>query len=268
MPCSHAVGLISTAVEMHFVRTASPTDEPTVVRPREFGVKYDLESHAPSRSLFLTSNVDGKRNRELYRASLDAPSTWQPVTAPSGPVLAHSMARSVDYVQVFDSFLAATGRANGFTKIWLVPISAVGRATADATPMDFDEEACECGLASNRLFATGGKLRVSYTSMTTPQSLLEHDVASGAFELLKRRPVPNYDASKYATRQMLVTARDGETIPITLFWRPDAIRGGDGAPAPLHPYGCRPRRDPTRARYVPDGQGRDNYIIRAGLSSA
>ena len=52
-------------MEAHVVPTASPTDAPAVVRAREFGVKYDLESHAPSRSIFLTSNIDGKRNREL-----------------------------------------------------------------------------------------------------------------------------------------------------------------------------------------------------------
>jgi len=224
-------------MEAHIVPTATPTTPPTLVRARQFGVKYDLESHAPSRSLFLTSNVDGKRNRELFRASLDAPSVWQPVIASSGPVLAHSAARSLDYVQVFDGFLAATGRAGGFTKIWIVPIDSDGRATADATPMAFEAEACECGLASNKLFATEGKLRVQYTSMTTPPSLLEYDVPTGTFALLKQKPVPNYDASKYATRQMRVTARDGATVPVTLFWRPDAIDGGEGAPAPLHLYG-------------------------------
>ena len=219
-------------MEMHFVPTASPTDAPTVVRPREFGVKYSAESHAPSRSLFLTSNVDGKRNRELFRASLDAPSAWQPVLAPSGPVLTHSAAQSLDYVHVFDRFLAVDGRAGGFTKVWIVPLGTDGSATADAEPMRFAQEACECGLASNKLFASDGKLRVEYSDMTTPQSLFEYDVSASAFRLLKEKPVPNYDASKYATRQMRITARDGEAIPVTLFWRPDALKDGEGAPAP------------------------------------
>ena len=237
-------------MEAHFVPTASPTDTPTVIRPREFGVKYDMESHAPSKSLFLTSNIDGKRNRELFRASLDRPSKWTPVVAPNGkPVLTHSRSRSLDYVQCFDGFLAATGRANGFTKIWLVPLAPDGTAKSDMCPIIFEEEACECGLSSksNQLFDADGKLRVSYTSMTTPPSLLEYDVKSGtssspsasssAFKLLKQKPVPNYDATKYATKQMKVTARDGETIPVTLLWRPDAMKGGEGTPAPLHLYG-------------------------------
>lgn len=230
--------------EMLLVPTASPTDAPRVVRPREFGVKYDLGSHAPSRSLFLTSNVDSKRNRDLYRASLDRPSEWSPVCTPSGaPVLAHSMERSLDAVDTFDGFLACSGRAGGFTKIWLVQLDSGGSATGGAEAMRFADEACEASIASNPLFDSRGLLRVTYTSMTTPVSLLEHDVRSGATTQLKQQPVPNYDASKYRTKQMRVTARDGESVPVTLLWRPDAVPVGAGGasskselpgPAPLH----------------------------------
>jgi len=128
-------------MEMHFIPTASPTDTPTVVRPRQFGVKYDAESHAPSRSLFLTSNVDGKRNRELLRASLDAPSQWEPIASPGGSgacVLSHCDERSVDYVQAFKDFLAVSGREGGFTKIWIVQLDGSGAATAEAAPIVFD----------------------------------------------------------------------------------------------------------------------------------
>ena len=228
-------------MEMHFIPTSSPTDQPKIVRPREFGVKYDVESHAPSKSLFLTYNVDGKRNRELYRASLEQPSNWQPVKSPAGQVLAHSMDRSLDYVHVFHDFLACSGRAGGFTKIWIVPLGEGGAASSAAKAMVFDEEACCSHIASNELFDTKGKLRVSYTSMVTPNSLFDYDVASGSFQLLKQQPVPNYDTSKYATKQMTVTARDGESVPVTLLWRPDAMGNGASAanpgPAPLHLYG-------------------------------
>ena len=38
-------------------------DAPALVRPRQFGVRYDADSHAPSGSLLLTSNADGKVNK-------------------------------------------------------------------------------------------------------------------------------------------------------------------------------------------------------------
>lgn len=238
-------------MEVHFVPTTSAADRPRIVRPREYGVKYDVESHAPSRTLFLTSNVHGKRNRALYRASLEAPSDWQPVTLPATgeQILPNSMERSLDDVMVFHDFLACSGRAGGFTKIWICPLDArTGAPTADAKAMTFEEEACEVHIASHRLFDTQGKLRVAYTSMITPDSLLEFEVASGASappKLLKQRPAPNFDASKYRTMQLSVTARDGEKVPVTLLWRPDALDIRDAAatssakpgPAPLHLYG-------------------------------
>uniref|UniRef100_A0A7S0Q3P3 Prolyl endopeptidase n=1 Tax=Coccolithus braarudii TaxID=221442 RepID=A0A7S0Q3P3_9EUKA len=227
-------------MEAHIVPTDSPTTAPKVVRPREFGVKYDLDSHAPSRTLFLTSNVDGKRNRELFTASLDTPSQWSPLLSSGSQVLAHSADRSLEYAYAFKDFLAVSGRAEGFQKLWIVKLGEDGRATSTAQPMVFDEEACSLsGIASaNQLFDPNAKLRLSYESMTTPVSLLEYDVAAATYSLLKQQPVPNYDKSKYTSKRYVVTARDGEKVPVTLLWRPDALSSpmGDG-PNPLHLYG-------------------------------
>ena len=74
--------------EISFVPAATPTATPTLIRPRQYGVRYDVDSHAPSRSLYLTSNADGLVNRQLYVASLDAPAAWQPLSSGGAPVLA------------------------------------------------------------------------------------------------------------------------------------------------------------------------------------
>ena len=84
--------------EISFVPAATPTATPTLIRPRQYGVRYDVDSHAPSRSLYLTSNADGLVNRQLYVASLDAPAAWQPLSSGGAPVLAHSDTRSLDSV--------------------------------------------------------------------------------------------------------------------------------------------------------------------------
>ena len=55
---------------MFFVPAATPTAAPTLIRPRQFGVRYDVDSHAPSRSLLLTSNAGNhQRTRRLEPAS-------------------------------------------------------------------------------------------------------------------------------------------------------------------------------------------------------
>ena len=47
---------------------------------------------------------------------------------------------------------------------------------------------------------------------TQATELLEYDVPAASFKLLRQKPVPNYDSSKYASRRVQVTARDGESV--------------------------------------------------------
>jgi len=229
--------------EVHFIETASLEASPTLIRARQYGVRYDVASHAPSRSLFLTSNVDDKKNRELFVATLDAPSVWNPVVSSGTQVLAHSSSRSIDRIDAFSGFLAIAGREDGFTQLWVVPLLANSTlADSDVHRMAFDADAFEASLASNKLFEPDGKLRVQYSSMISPAALLEYDIVNHKYETLKVKPVPNYDASLYQTKQMKVTARDGVAIPVTLLWRPDKVgnamdEGSGGAPCHLYGYG-------------------------------
>ena len=54
-----------------------------------------------------------------------------------------------------------------------------------------------------------------------------YDVAARTYDTLKVTPVPEYDPSLYETSRLEVTARDGEKVPVTLLWRPDALGSGD-----------------------------------------
>jgi len=232
--------------EIAFIPTSTPDAPPTTVRSRQFGVRYDIDSHAPSRSLFLTTNADGHKNRQLRIASLDAPSEWRAVTSavtsavPSagGEVLAPSPSRSIDGVAVFDSFVAVDGREEGFTQLWVVPIdSGTGQVSGEEHRLRFDETSFTASLDSNRLFTPDGTLRISYSSMTTPRTLFEYEVNGRSYETLKRTPVPEYDPALYATRRLEVSARDGELVPLTLLWRRDKVIEGTASPCHLYGYG-------------------------------
>lgn len=248
------ISTVSTETdERRFLPTASPEAEPTLVRAREWGVKYDLTSHAPSGRLFVATNANGSVNRDLRVASLAAPSAWRPLVSADGggaeaAVLPHSEERSIDEVTAFDTFLAVEGRENGFTQVWLVPLdgaeaepSTKGEscsAAGEAHRVRFEADAftVEVWPSQNRLFASGGKLRVQYSSMVSPRALLEYDVSARESVRLRQVPVPNYEPSLYATRTMEAVARDGVTIPITLLWRKDSASPEAGA-APTHLYG-------------------------------
>lgn len=53
-------------------------------------------------------------------------------------------------------------------------------------------------------------LRLSYSSLTTPESTIDHDMASGKRAVKKVQPVlGGFDKAKYVTERLWATAPDG-----------------------------------------------------------
>ena len=80
-------------------------------------------------------------------------------------------------------------------------------------------------------------LRFGYTSMTTPASTYDYDMATRAWTLLKRdEVVGGFDPAAYVTERLHATARDGVRVPISIVYRQDLVRDGR-APLLLYGYG-------------------------------
>ena len=90
------------------------------------------------------------------------------------------------------------------------------------------------GIGVNREAGTT-TLRYSYTSLTTPSTIYDLDMVTGARTLVKETPVlGGFDKTKYATERIWVTARDGARVPVSIVYRNDTKRDGT---APLYQYG-------------------------------
>jgi len=76
--------------------------------------------------------------------------------------------------------------------------------------------------------------RIQYQSFVTPPSTYDVGLGSGEWKLVKRLPVPNYDASKYEVERIFATARDGVRVPIALVHKKGVERDGKAA---LYLYG-------------------------------
>ena len=242
-------GALSTGPDLHRGRVQGndgieihPTNgtEPVLVRKREPGVRYDAASHAPTQSLILTSNIGGLRNRALFTAPVSAPADWTPLMDSEGAaVLPHDEGRSLDNPRAFKDFVVVTGREDGFTQIWVAPLTASGDqecsapVAAQAHRMTFEADAFTARLGANAEFDPQQQLRVTYSSTVAPGSTMQYDVTSKTYEVLKVAPVPNYDATLYDTERLEVPARDGVKIPVTLFWRKDQKKPN----MPTHLYG-------------------------------
>jgi oligopeptidase B len=103
--------------------------------------------------------------------------------------------------------------------------------------IDFGEPAYLAYVSTNPEFDTP-VLRYGYTSMTTPNSTYDYNMATQEKTLMKQDEVlGGFDSSQYTTERLYAPARDGVRVPISLVYRTDLFEQNGTAPLLLYGYG-------------------------------
>ncbi|MDP4538159.1 S9 family peptidase [Qipengyuania sp. DY56-A-20] len=203
--------------EVRLVRADDPTGEQILVAPRRKGVEYDVDIR--DGKVFVLTN-DEHVNFRLATADLAAPGEWSTLIGGSDEFYLTDFS-------LFKDFYVTEGRLSGLDQIQI-------RDYADPAlvkPVAFAEASFNTGLSDNPEYDQD-RLRLSYESMVTPNSVYDYHVASGELELLKQQEIPSgYDPSLYTTRRLEITARDGTRVPVSVVMRKDRPKSG-----PLHLY--------------------------------
>ena len=210
------------------IPAADPTATPRVVQPREQGIEYEV-THAPGPDgdgFVILTNADGAVNFALHRAPVDDPgrARWT-------PLVAHRPEVKLEGVEAFARHLVRYERREGVRRIVVMPY--------DGSPereLAMPEDVYDTGPATNAEFDTG-TLRFVYTSLVTPSTVYEEDVATGERTTLKVAEVlGGHDPDDYETGRLWATAPDGTQVPISYVHRRDLARDGQ-APCLLYGYG-------------------------------
>jgi len=210
--------------EVWLLDAATPEGEFAVVAPRRQGVDYDVDD-AGDRLLILHN--DHAENFELATAPLASPSDWTPLVPHRADTRLLSMAAFADFIVVYFRRDGLTGlrilsQSGDRDLRWPEPIYRV----APGPNPEFDST----------------RFRLSYTSLVTPGSIYDCDMATGELTLLKRQPVlpsPSgqpYRPEDYEQFREWATAADGTRIPISLVCPKGTPRDGS-APCLLAGYG-------------------------------
>lgn len=208
--------------EVRLIPADDPTAEPILVRARTPHVEYDVEEH--DGTLFIHTN-DTDPNFRLVTAPLERPSEWTERLGPSDHFY-------MTGVTTFADFFVVEGREDGLDQIFLHRYEG-GEGTAIAFP----EASYVVGLGDNPEYAVD-TLRLGYESMVTPGTVIEYDVATAEQRVLKVQTIPSgYDASKYATERLKITARDSTEVPVSVVYPNGFPRDGTGK-LYLYAYGA------------------------------
>ncbi|MGB5588923.1 MAG: S9 family peptidase [Gammaproteobacteria bacterium] len=183
-----------------------PDEKPRCILARRPGHEYTVEVLADE--VFFLSNWEAP-NFRLLRASLESVQqrdTWDEVVPAREEVL-------LEDFTVFRNFVALSERSGASLKL-----RVIDRRDGSSRLIEADEPSYTMSLDANLLVDTD-VLRYEYESLRTPVTLIDEDMASGEKHILKVEQVAGgYDPQAYFTEQLLIPARDGRTIPVSLLY--------------------------------------------------
>jgi oligopeptidase B len=233
--------------EAHVLRADNPYADFVLFDERRQGIEYAIEHHRAldgSQRYFVLTN-DGAEDFTLLVAPVDANgnaakrSSWFDAAIGDGPAAAGEVAllRSpkLDAIEVFQSHLVVHERANGTERLRVIalnPDGSLGEQHVLAQP----EAVHSVWPAGNARFATS-VLRFGYTSLTTPTSLEDYDMANRERVIRKRQPVLGaFRSETYVAERVWATANDGTQVPMSVVRHRDTPIDGT-APGMLYGYG-------------------------------
>tara|TARA_B110000261_G_scaffold135971_1_gene153658 strand:+ start:27 stop:1670 length:1644 start_codon:yes stop_codon:yes gene_type:complete len=199
----------SITSEYQFIPADSPEDEFKIFQPRIRGLEYSI-SHFENK-WYITTNWDAQ-NFKLMETDevLTERSNWK-------EVIGHRKGTLLEGLEIFRNFLVLEERTNGQNFI-----RVINQKTKEEHYMVFESETYDCWSSLNVDFDTE-TLRYGYTSMTTPSSVFDYNMATRDKVLLKQQIVlGEYDESLYDSKRIWATARDGKKVPMSVVYKKDA----------------------------------------------
>ncbi|MBX3724590.1 MAG: S9 family peptidase [Xanthomonadales bacterium] len=226
--------------EVRFLDAGTPAGEFEVLAPRERGIEYSAD-HIDGRWIIRTNWLAPNfRLMAVDDAATGSRDAWQ-------ELLPHRDDVYLEEFELFREFLAIGERSEGLKRVRIRAWDGSREEYIGA-----DEAAYVAEIDDNPEQDTRW-LRYRYSSLTTPGTVYEVDMATGERRLLKRDPVlGGFDSADYVTERTWAIADDGERIPVSLLYRKGLARDGSAA---LYQYG-----------YGAYGLSMDPYFSSARLS--
>ncbi len=209
--------------EWRFLDANDPNAVPELIEPRATDFEYDVVDHGDR--FFIRHNGSAARDFMLSVTPIASPG-WDSWTE----FMPHEAGRPLLDIQAYREHLVIACRRDGLPQVMVLRLSDGDIHYVAGV----DEDDFAMSPRSGWEFDTTS-LRFSYTSMKTPASVYDYDMATRQRVLRKQQEIPSgYDAGQYETRRVWATARDGAAVPISLLMRKGVATDGS---APLYLYG-------------------------------
>jgi oligopeptidase B len=211
--------------EMHFISADEPDSEPKLIQSRQPGLEYFATHHGDSFFIITNENAD---NFKLMKAPLSAPGreNWREVIDQRNDVL-------IEYIDAFEDFIVLHERNNGLKQLRISKADGI----SNVHYVSFPDPTYDVVVETNPEFRSN-LLRIKYSSLITPFSIVDIHMDTGAWEVKKEDEIPNgYDKTQYVTEYIYASALDGKKVPVSIVYKRGLKRNGQN-PTLLYGYGA------------------------------
>jgi oligopeptidase B len=198
--------------EVRFVSAKDPTGPLTLMSPRKEKRQYSVD--AAHGKLWILTN-DDHVNFRVAESDPRKPDVWKTVIPGSDKVYLRGITSYRDH-------LAVSERVEGLDQLRLRGYDGKEER------IPFKEASYSAGFGGNPEYAPDA-YRVTYSSMVTPATVYDYHPKTDTLEQLKVQEIPSgYDASQYVTERLMLPARDGKQVPVSVVYKKGFKKNGQG----------------------------------------
>jgi len=211
------------STDHHILKSDNPNGAFKQFTPREAVHEYSIEHFEDK--FYVVTNWEATNFRLMEVGENDTDkSNWKEVLPHREDVLLSS-------IEVFKNFLVVEERKNGLNQL-----RVINQKSKEDYYIPMDEVAYKAGIDTNKDFETN-TLRYYYSSLATPETVYDFDMVTKERQLRKQdEVVGGHDPSQYIVERIMVEARDGRSIPMSIIYKKGFKKDGSG-PFLLYGYG-------------------------------
>ncbi len=214
----------STLVEgVSILNADQPTGEFKKFAPLEDNHEYSVEKLGDWFYVYTNWQATNFRLMKVKAEDSQDKSKWL-------EVIAHDPEVFLEDIELFKDYLVVSQKVRGQTQL-----KAIHWESQKEQLIEFDDSVYVAGFTGNVTNDTD-KVRLYYSSLTTPMTTYDYNLSSGKRDLLKQQEVlGDFHPKNYHGERIFVKARDGAEVPVSIVYRKDKFKQ-DGS-NPLYQYG-------------------------------
>jgi oligopeptidase B len=212
-------------------------------------VRYlDLENANASLKLFEARNkdvfydIDHYYGNEFYVYTNYKATNYRVLKTPLSntrynewkDVIPHKKSCLLVSYRIFKGYIITHHKESGIDKI-----RVHNRQDSTNTNLDFGEDTFEASFSCfNQNAYDCDSIRISYSSLTVPNTLISYSVKSGKTTYLKQDIVENFVSRSYESKRIWVKSRDNRLVPVSIVYKKSLFKQNGTNPLLLNAYGA------------------------------